>query len=338
MKARFLLAGAPVLVAAFLLIAGSASATPVFSLRVEAPGATLDPGTHYAIPSITSAHRGTLSSEGTCVSAPGKVPLASGTAIGLIAAASNATQSLAPLYVAEDAFGRRVCRIGDFAERDAPFSGWLFRHNHAAPPMGAELVALSKNSEVLWVFADFGNGINTGDELVVIAPARAQPGAVPVSVQAIAFDGAVKPAPDGTVVSGGSSPVATVGGSASVPVVAGETTLLAVGPGATPTEIQSAPLALCVASDLRDCPRVRGKRVVGSNDGDSLKGTKGEDRIRSRGGPDKVRVAGGSADFVHCGKGKDVVIADERDKLRRCEKIDGSAADDRKSKKGGKKK
>jgi len=327
MRHRSAFAGALALAAITLTVfgAGSASATPVFSLRVEAPGATLDRGTHYAIPSITSAPRGDLNAAGTCVGAPGRVPLASGTAIGLIAAAATTSRSLSPLYVAENAFGKRVCRIGDFAERDAPFSGWLFRHNHAAPPMSAELVALDKGSEVLWVFADFGSSINTGDELVLSAPVRARPGTIQVSVQAVSFEGEVKPAPDGTVVTGGAAPVSTAGGAASVPVVAGKTSLRAVGPGSAPSEIPSQQLSLCVADRLKDCPRSRGRRIVGSNDGDSLKGTPGPDRIRSRGGPDKVRVSGGGADFVNCGKGKDVVVADKRDKLRRCERVRGSA-------------
>jgi hypothetical protein len=334
MRVRFGLAVALALTATtlFTFAAGTASATPVFSLRVEAPGSTLDPGTHYAIPSTTSAPRGALNPSGTCVGAQGRLPLASGTAIGLITAASAANPALAPLFVAEDAFGKRVCRIGDFAETDTPFSGWLFHFNHRFSTVGAELVAVSKGDDVLWYFADFGSGANTGDELLLSAPVRAKPGTVPVSVQAIDFDGNVKPAPDGTVVVGGSAAATTVGGVATVAVEAGDTTLRAVGPGATPTEIPSNPLSLCVAADVGDCPAARGRRIVGTNDGDSLKGTPGRDRIKSRGGPDKIRVVGGSADVVNCGRGKDTVIADQRDRLRRCEKVGGPA------KKGGKKK
>ena len=42
------------------------------------------------------------------------------------------TEPCGPLLVAEDAFGRRICRIGGFNETDTPFTGWLYRVNHVA--------------------------------------------------------------------------------------------------------------------------------------------------------------------------------------------------------------
>jgi hypothetical protein len=225
-------------------------------------------------------------------------------------------------------------------ERDLPsFSGWLFRHNHVAPPLSGELVSLGRDSEVLWVFADFGTGANAGDELVLTAPVRAQPGLVQVSVQAITFDGAVGPAPDGTVVTGGGAPATTTGGVATVALAEGEAELRAVGAGASAGNIPSAPQSVCVAADLAECPEARGRRVIGTNGKDGLAGTPGPDRIRARGGKDKVRVRGGDADVVNCGKGKDVAIADERDKLKRCERVLGPAGKgdgkDKDGKRGG---
>lgn len=337
MRHRFLLSAALALVASGLL-AGSAAATEVFSLRVEAPGATLDPGTHYALPSTVSAPRGELNPAGTCVSAPGQVPLVSGTALGLLASASQATGSLDPVLVAEDPFGRRVCRAGAFTERDTPFSGWLYRYNHKAPPLSAELVAIGDTDEVLWTFADFGSGANTGDELVLDAPARSGPGAVAATVRAISFDGNIAPAPDDTVILGGSSPAYTKGGVATVPVAEGETQLRAFGPGPAPTQIPSSTLSLCVAADIGQCPRRRGQRIVGTNEPDGLKGSGGPDTILGRGSADKIRVKGGGRDIVNCGNGRDTVIADERDRLRRCETIRGRKDESGAKKKGAKKK
>jgi hypothetical protein len=342
MKIRIALAAtAAAALLALSALAGSAQATPYFKLRVEIPGATLDPGTHYATPRSILARRGRLSgnSTGTCVAATGRHEIDGQTALGLAASAANGNKALQPLLVAEDAFGRRICRIGDGIEADSPsFSGWLFRHNHSAPPLSGELVSLDRGSDVLWVFADFGTGANTGDELVITVPVRAQPGLVPVTVQAITFDGAVAPAPDGTVITGGSAAATTTGGVANVPLAAGDHLLRAVGgPGGT-AQIPSNQESVCVAERLEDCPAARGIEIVGSQKRDGLKGGDGPDTIRARGGNDKIRVKGGDADKVNCGKGRDRVVADEQDRLRRCERVSGAedGSDDKKG--SGKKK
>jgi hypothetical protein len=320
MGRRSLVAAALALGATASCFAGSASATPVFSLRVEAPGRTVDPGTWYAHRSPIAAQRGELQGSGNCVRAGGDISLTGRTALGLLASAANANGGLRPVLVAEDSFGRRVCRAASFTETDSPFTGWLYRVNHVPPTPAADLFAIDKDDEVLWVFANFGTGANTGDELVLSAPFRAIPGVVQATVTAFDFNGVSKPAPDGTVVSGGTASAATVGGVASVPVAAGRTTLVATGPGAAPTEIPSNQVPLCVAAQLSDCPAAPGRRIVGSNARDVIKGTPGPDAIRTRGGKDVVRVRGGGADFVNCGKAKDKVLADASDTVRRCEK------------------
>ncbi len=321
MRRRFALAGALAL-AITGATAGSASATPTYQLRVEGPGMTLDPGTHYAVPGPgVVAPRGALTGSGTCVRGPGNVALAGRTAMGLIASAANGFKRLRPLYIAESGFGRRVCRSGPFTETDSPFSGWLFRHNHAAPPFSAELVELSKSDEVLWVFANFATGQNTGDELLLNAPVRTRPGAVQVTVAAITFDGVIGPAPNGTIITGGAGPVTTVGGSALVPLAQGKHTLRAWPGTAAPTDIPSNLAQVCVNQRLKKCSKGPGRRIVGTNQRDNLKGTKGPDLIRSRGGKDKIRVRGGGKDRVNCGKGKDVVIADRQDRVKRCERV-----------------
>ncbi|MGZ5346713.1 MAG: hypothetical protein ACXWGV_03860 [Solirubrobacterales bacterium] len=320
MGRRSLVAAALALAATASCFAGSASATPVFSLRVEAPGRTVDPGTWYAHRSPIAAQRGELQGSGNCVSAGGDISLTGRTALGLLASAANANGGLRPVLVAEDSFGRRVCRVAGFNETDTPFTGWLYRVNHASPTPAADLFAIDKDDEVLWVFAGFPDGPNSGDELLLNAPFRATPGTLQVAVTAFDFNGVGKSAPDGTVISGGKAPVTTAGGTATVPVAAGRTVLRATGPGAAPTEIPSNQVPLCVAVQLSDCPAAPGRRIVGSNARDVIKGTPGPDAIRTRGGKDVVRVRGGGADFVNCGKAKDKVLADASDTVRRCEK------------------
>lgn len=320
MRSRFPVAAA-IALAITATTATEASATPSFSLRVEAPGKTIDPGTFYAARSPIGAQRGALAGAGDCVRAAGDIPLAGRTALGLVASAANASAAMRPLLVVENSFGKRICRIDGFNETDAPFTGWLYRVNHAAPPLSGELVGISKRDEVLWVFANFGSGANTGDELVLSAQARTTPGLLGVSVQAVSFDGAVKPAPDGTVVSGGAALATTVGGAALVPVTAGRTTLRATGPGVAPTEIASNRAKVCVAEPIKSCERGPGRRIVGTNLADRFKGTAGPDVIRTRGGRDVVRVRGGGRDVVNCGKGRDRVVADRSDRLRRCERV-----------------
>ncbi len=316
---RLLVAGAVTLVAT-MITAGVAFATPTYFLRVEAPGATLDPGTYYALPDQVAAQRGELASAGNCVRSGGDIPLGGKTALGLAVAAAEASQALQPTLVAEDSFGKRICRMGGFNETDTPFTGWLFRENHVAPTMSAELVPIQETDQTLWVFANFGTNANTGDELVLSGPFRTTPGGIQVQVSAVTFDGQTNPAPDGTVITGGSAPVTTAGGVATVPLAA-STTLHAVGPGSAPVEIPSNELPVCVAAALADCPPEPGKRIVGTNLHDGLRGSPGPDQIRTRGGKDTVKVRGGSSDRVDCGSGKDVVIADSTDRVKHCEKV-----------------
>jgi len=298
----------------------TASATPAFSLRVEAPGASIDPGTFYAPRSPVNAQRGELAGSGNCVRAAGDIPLAGQTALGLVASAAIANGALGQLLVAEDAFGNLICKIGAITETDAPFTGWLYRVNHVAPPLSGELVGLTRSDEVLWVFANFGSGQNTGDELVLSAPVQNAPGTIPVTVKAVSFDGNVVNAPDGTVVSGGTTPATTVGGVATVSVASGFATLRATGPGAVPTEIPSAQLRICAFANPADCPPSPGRTIVGTDLKDTFKGTGGPDTIRTRGGNDRVFVRGGGIDLVKCGKGKDTAVGDSTDRLRGCEK------------------
>jgi hypothetical protein len=60
--------------------------------------------------------------------------------------------------------------------------------------------------------------------------------------------------------------------------------------------------------------------LAGGGGNDSLNGGKGVDRMNGGAGNDSLRSRDGARDTVDCGKGKDKVIADKRDRLRGCER------------------
>jgi hypothetical protein len=59
--------------------------------------------------------------------------------------------------------------------------------------------------------------------------------------------------------------------------------------------------------------------IVGSRRGDRIDGEDGRDRICAGRGRDVVRSADGFSDRVDCGPGRDRLIADALDRVRRCE-------------------
>jgi hypothetical protein len=237
------------------------------------------------------------------------------TALGLLGSAFEVQRTLRPLGVAEDEFGLRVCRMGPHVEKDQPFSGWLYRVNHASPPVAASLSKVGSADEVLWYFANFGTNINTGDELDLIAPARAKPGPVRVRVVAWSFDGKSSPAADGTLIRGAGAPVPTVNGRATVVLDSGREVLRAVHR----PDISSARTRICVNALLAKCPSVRGRRIVGTAGRDAIADTRGPDTIHGRAGADRINVRGGEADRVDCGPGRDRVVFSDNDTPRRCE-------------------
>ena len=99
-----------------------------------------------------------------------------------------------------------MCRIGDYrgvAANDA----WLYKVNHKRPPVGGDRYRVRRGDEVLWSFANFGTGRNTGDELKLHTPARVRPNQ-PFQVSAVGYtrDGQVAPAA-GVQVSGDATTV-----------------------------------------------------------------------------------------------------------------------------------
>ena len=299
-----------VLCCAFAAIPAAAS-DPAPLLRVEGPAKLLDPGTGY----VTGTESLPAATDAGCRRTNDRHRVTGATALGILGSAFEVRRSLRPLGVAEDEFGLRVCRMGPHVERDTPFSGWLYRVNHLSPTVAASLRKVDSDDEVLWYFANFGASINTGDELELVAPARAKPGPIQVRVFAWSFDGRRSTAADGTIVRGGRAPVPTVNGRATVVLEAGREVLRAVHR----PDISSARTPICVNAQLGECPAARGRRIVGTARADSIADTAGADVISGRAGADRINVRGGEADRVNCGPGRDRVVLSANDTARRCE-------------------
>ena len=62
-------------------------------------------------------------------------------------------------------------------------------------------------------------------------------------------------------------------------------------------------------------------RVSGGGGRDRINAGKGADKVSGRGGRDRISARDGERDVVDCGAGKDRVVADKKDKLKRCEKV-----------------
>ena len=60
---------------------------------------------------------------------------------------------------------------------------------------------------------------------------------------------------------------------------------------------------------------------IGTPGSDSLAGTRGRDVLCGLGGADTFRTRDGVADVVRCGAGRDVVVADRRDRVAGCERV-----------------
>jgi Ca2+-binding RTX toxin-like protein len=212
-----------------------------------------------------------------------------------------------------------VCRIGDFGAFSAS-DAWLYKVNHKSPLVGAEQYRFHSGDQVLWYFADFATGRNTGDELELRTPARVRPNR-PFSVRAVAYDadGNAKAAP-GVVISGDAKAVTDATGTATVKASRQGSFRLR---GKRGNDIPAAPTATCVNANLDRCPAARGERIFGTSPPDTIVGTAGAaDVISGRGGDDRIDVSRGGADSVSCGAGNDYVRASRNDRVARdCERV-----------------
>jgi hypothetical protein len=237
-----------VLLGGFALLALGASAAlaaPITAnLRVEgAEGKALDPGTDYAtdtveVPTRTSKCGGDRPGDSRKIEGP--------TALGLIEDARKRNGRLDPFLVSDQFdFGLLVCQIGGSGAFNAS-QAWLYKVNHKEAQVGGEQYELSRRDQVLWFFAEFPAGANTGKELGLRVPTRAKVGS-PVTLTAVQYDGqgAVEPAP-GVTISGDSKALTGPDGTAEVTFGSEGTKRLRASRA---TDIPAAPVSVRVAGN-----------------------------------------------------------------------------------------
>jgi hypothetical protein len=306
---------AAVTIAAVAAVAAPAAhGAPVQSdLRVETGGSPLAGGSY-----LTDTVRIETDRREAC-GGTGEVKTVEGpTALGLLSDGARVHRALRPLGVSDQFdFGLFVCGVGSFVGSDSAF--WLYKVDHLAPEVGADQLELKGGEEVLWYFSDTGRNVNTGDELVLRAPARARPGrAFEVTVLAYDSKGARTPAADAQVTGDGVVETDSDGKARVEPDSRG-TLRLRAKRGA---DIPSATVSVCVESVPSRCPARRGRVIFGTPGGDRIVGTAGADRVSAFGGADRIAVRGGGRDRVRCGSGRDRVRADRSDRMGRdCELV-----------------
>jgi hypothetical protein len=297
---------------ALSLPAGAVAAPTAAELRVEAENKAIAPGNTY----LTDTETITTDTRQPACGGTGQEKTVQGpTALGIVESASEVHEALRPFAVSDKfEFGLLVCGIGEFLASDDAF--WLYKVDHVAPEVGGDQFAIRRGQQVLWYFQDTARNINTGDELELVAPARATPGdEFQVTVNSYNATGTRSPAADAVVVGPGFQVTTDGDGRATIPAEEGRLRLRAVR-GA---DIPSAPVHVCVGAN---CPATLGERIFGTAGADRIRGTAGPDVVRSLRGADRVNVRGGGRDRVGCGAGGDVVIADRRDRVARdCERV-----------------
>lgn len=290
----------------------AAAGTVVSELRVEAGGEALDGGVHYSNAGIRAK-----TAEDCGETQDDRYKLEGPNAAGIIGHAARVNDDLSPFRVSDTFdFALIVCRIGEFAAFDSSQS-WLYKVNHEEAQVAGELFELERGDEVLWFFADFASGENTGKELDLRVPDRAQTGdTAEVRVFKYSSDGDRNPV-EGAVVAGGTAPAEPTGEDGRTVVTLGEEGRARLrATRESNNDIPSAPERVCVNDDVDDCPPRIGERIVGTDRDDPIDGTKGADRIAARGGNDRIDVEDGGVDEVDCGPGgDDRVRADGKDEV-----------------------
>jgi hypothetical protein len=300
-------AGAAACALAGALAAPAAAGAVAVNLHVEAGGTALAPGDAQVARSIATptTHNPGCHGSGKPASITGATPL------GALVAAQDWRLELKPIEISDEfSFGLFVCGIGGFSGSSDAY--WLYKVNHVSPDVGGDAYKAHTGDDVLWFFQNTETGQNTGDELVVYAPARARPGEpVEVTVTAFGFDGKGKPAAGATVLANGAAN-ATTDTAGKARITFGREGYLWVRAGRGP-DVPSAVVKVCVRADLERCAPVRGKRIYGTVFDDRVRGTPGRDLIDTGGGDDVINVRGGRLDRVFCGPGTDLVRASRKD-------------------------
>lgn len=305
--------------------AAAGAKTTHSTLRVEGPNRALDAGTNYSNGSIV-----TRNSSACGPRRSKRERLTGANATGIVGHAARVNGRLTPFRTSDTfSFGLIICQIG--ALKGFESTAWLYKVNHSAPSVGGDQFPVGRGDDVLWYFANFSTGNNTGDELELRnVPDRVRPGD-PFQVNAVAwtFDGKRSPAQN-VRVSGRGVIAGPTRPDGRTTVIANETGVISVR-GTRGNDISAAPVNVCVSRNLSRCPARRGETFVGTNRADKIAATRGADAIRARGGrdtvlarggEDRVNVRGGGRDRVNCGSGRDVAKADRRDIVNRnCERV-----------------
>jgi hypothetical protein len=294
------------------VLAPTAAAAEQADLRVEGAGRPLGAATY-----LTDTARIKTTKSSSC-NGSGQLKTVQGpTALGLLWSGAAATKSLRPLGVSDEFdFGLFVCGVSSFVGGDTAY--WLYKVDHKTPEVGGDQFPLEGGEEVLWFFSDTVAGKNTGDELVLQAPARAKPDSS-VAVRVWSYDPAGKRTPAvGAVVQGEDTATTDAQGRATVDTPSRGTLRPRAERGA---DIASQTLSVCITAKPR-CASRRGKRIFGTAKADRIAGTKGPDTVSSGGGADRLSLKGGGRDTARCGSGRDRVRADASDRVGRdCEVV-----------------
>jgi hypothetical protein len=248
-----------------------------------------------------------------------RVAIAGSTALGTVRDALGSAPPLKPLSVTDayesQGFGLGVCGIAGYESRGSSF--WYVKRNHVGAQVSGSQLKVHQGDDLLWYLSP---GFPPPMELSLSAPSRAKPN-VPfqVTVHSYSDDGTRRPAA-GVSVTGAADPKGA-GGHATVTASAGTEVLQATHS----PDIPSSRVRVCINSNPSSCPTARGKRILGSDHGDQIKGTKGWDSIQARGGADVIDITSGGRDQVGCGGGHDKVIvkrSDHDDQIRSsCEQV-----------------
>lgn len=306
------------LIAALAAPAAATAAPVTADLHVEAGGTALVPDLSYRTDTATVV---TDTRKPACGGSGQSKTIQGPTALGVLADASQSTAAMRPLGISDKfSFGLLVCGVGRFVANDSTF--WLYKVNRVSPEVGGEAFKLKRGDQVLWYFSDTAANRNTGDELVIDAPARAQAGSpFKVNVVSYAFNGARKAAAGARLLFRGGETTTDRNGEATVTVADAGYSPLRAGRG---SDIPSGIVKVCVGAQLDDCPALRGRRIFGTEEVDSLGGTRGPDVISALGGDDRINVRGGGRDRVRCGAGTDSVRMRKGDRAASdCEVVNG---------------
>ena len=308
MQTRFL--PAPALAAVLALVAtlagaATASATKYADLRVVATnGTTLAEFRQYTGGRrIPTDRRAECFGEGTGGS--GDSFRIGASPITALADASSSERDLRPLSITDyylDSFGPGLCGISGMQTRGNRF--WETKVDHADSQVGPG-EPLDGGEDVLFYRTPT---FPPPPELVLRAPASADPGApYQVTVTAHSDAGESEPA-QGAMVDGAAAP-ADAQGHALVTSPPGTASLQATRGDDIPSNLER----VCVEADAGACPAAEGIVAFGRDAEDSIRGTAGNDRIVAGGGDDRIEISSGGADRVRCGAGRDVVIRDPGD-------------------------